>query len=211
MRAVGPHRRIQTSVARGGRWQPPLDCVDGPAERAVAIGGRQSVLRVAFATVTTLFILLFLYANVPSAAYGQGTDLAPEQQRLVEDLEGKLIAPCCWTQTVSVHESQAAESVKMQLRSLAASGKNEDEIVDYMVGQYGEKILAAPRASGFNALAYILPVLAILAGAAGLTFAASKWSGGRKPTAEVPTSTREDQRTSDLNKRMEEELSSFDV
>src|SRR5660398_252085 len=182
VRAHGPHRRIQTSVARGGRWQPPLDCVDGPAERAVAIGGRQSVLRVAFATVTTLFILLFLYANVPSAAYGQGTDLAPEQQRLVEDLEGKLIAPCCWTQTVSVHESQ-----------------------------YAEKILAAPRASGFNALAYILPVLAILAGAAGLTFAASKWSGGRKPTAEVPTSTREDQRTSDLNKRMEEELSSFDV
>ena len=42
------------------------------------------------------------------------------------------------------------------------------QIEAYFVEQYGERVLGAPRAQGFNLLIYVLPAFAVSAGAAGV-------------------------------------------
>jgi cytochrome c-type biogenesis protein CcmH len=98
------------------------------------------------------------------AAMAAGADnrSATEKAREIED---NLIAPCCWSQPVSQHYSEVSEQIRQEVRAMVEAGKSRDEILDYYVAKYGERILATPRAKGFNALAYILPWAALALGA----------------------------------------------
>ena len=97
-----------------------------------------------------------------AAALGADNAQVDKKAREIED---NLIAPCCWTQPVSEHYSEVAEKIRKEVREMVAAGRGRDEILDYFVAQYGERILAAPRAKGFNRLVYILPWLALILGA----------------------------------------------
>jgi cytochrome c-type biogenesis protein CcmH len=92
---------------------------------------------------------------------GADTKSLEETEREIED---NLIAPCCWSQPVSKHPSEASDQIRQEVHAMLAAGKSRDEIFDYYVAKYGEKILAAPRARGFNALVYILPWAALALG-----------------------------------------------
>jgi cytochrome c-type biogenesis protein CcmH len=106
---------------------------------------------------------LLLLATL-SAAPASGAQTAPASEK-VREIEDRLIAPCCWTQPVSQHYSEVAETIRKEVREMVAAGKSRDEILDYYVSRYGERILASPRPKGFNALVYILPWVALVAGA----------------------------------------------
>ena len=97
-----------------------------------------------------------------AAALGADDAQVDKKAREIED---NLIAPCCWTQPVSEHYSEVAEKIRKEVHEMVAAGRSRDEILDYFVSQYGERILAAPRAKGFNGLVYILPWLALALGA----------------------------------------------
>lgn len=107
---------------------------------------------------TALIQILLLAAAVFAA------EEAPDSA-LVRDIEDHLIAPCCWTQPISQHESGVAEQMREEVRSMVAAGMGREEILDHFVAQYGERILATPRAEGFNRLVYILPWVALVFGA----------------------------------------------
>ncbi len=95
---------------------------------------------------------------------------APGPQALEQtarQLEAQLIAPCCWSQQVSVHQSAAADEIKQNIRVMLASGKTNQQILDFYVAEYGDRILAEPPARGFNASLYVLPWF-FLAGSVGL-------------------------------------------
>jgi cytochrome c-type biogenesis protein CcmH/NrfF len=83
----------------------------------------------------------------------------------VREIEDNLIAPCCWSQPVSQHYSEVAEQIRQEVSAMVEAGKSRDEIYDYYVAKYGERILATPRARGFNALVYIMPLGALALGA----------------------------------------------
>jgi cytochrome c-type biogenesis protein CcmH len=91
-----------------------------------------------------------------------GSTQADDEARTIED---NLIAPCCWSQSVSHHQSAAAEEIRKGVREMLAAGKSREEILDHFVSIYGERILATPRARGFNVLVYILPWVALILGA----------------------------------------------
>jgi cytochrome c-type biogenesis protein CcmH len=92
---------------------------------------------------------------------------ADEKQNAAKarEIEDNLIAPCCWSQPVSQHYSEAAEKIRNEVSAMVAAGKSRDEILDHFVSEYGERILAAPKPSGFNVIAYILPWAALILGA----------------------------------------------
>jgi cytochrome c-type biogenesis protein CcmH len=104
-------------------------------------------------------VILFLFSAVATL----GADKKQSDQ--VREIEDSLIAPCCWSQPVSQHYSEVAEQIRNEVQAMVASGKTRDEILDYYVAKYGERILATPRARGFNSLVYILPWAALIAGA----------------------------------------------
>ncbi|GAB4254722.1 MAG: hypothetical protein Kow00109_30030 [Acidobacteriota bacterium] len=103
---------------------------------------------------------------VPAAlvVWAGAVDLTPEQEKEAKAIENLLIAPCCWRQPVAVHYSQAADDVRAEIRQLLAQGLTRQEILDHFVAEYGPQILAKPKAEGFGATAYYLPVLFLLAG-----------------------------------------------
>jgi cytochrome c-type biogenesis protein CcmH len=84
-------------------------------------------------------------------------------EREARDIETMLIAPCCFMQQVSVHQSPAADEVRRDVRSRLAAGQSRQQILDAYVGRYGKRILAEPPASGFDRLLYAAPVVAFLA------------------------------------------------
>jgi len=94
---------------------------------------------------------------------------APQDSALegkAREIEGKLMAPCCWTQVVSQHYSGAADEIRRDVRRMLAAGMTEPQILDAYVEKYGERILASPRAVGFNATVYILPWVSLALGLA---------------------------------------------
>ncbi len=84
-------------------------------------------------------------------------------EREAKQLEAKLMAPCCWAQQVSLHQSPAADDIKQTIRTLLAEGKTSEQILDIYVAQYGDRILAEPPARGFSRLIYVAPWVFLVA------------------------------------------------
>jgi cytochrome c-type biogenesis protein CcmH len=95
-----------------------------------------------------------------------GPDAAALEKQ-AKTIEAMLIAPCCWSQQVSLHQSPAADEIKRTVRRLLADGKTQQQILDQYVAEYGDRILAEPPARGFSAALYVAPWL-FLAGSIGL-------------------------------------------
>jgi len=100
-------------------------------------------------------------------------------EKKAREIEATLIAPCCWRQPLNAHESPEANSMKREIRRLLADGKTEKQIQDRYVAIYGERILTAPRASGFNLMAYLGPALALLFGAGVVGMVVRRWKNRR--------------------------------
>lgn len=90
--------------------------------------------------------------------------LTPEQEAIARRLDGMFMAPCCFANTLAEHHSPLAGELRQEIRTMLASGATETQIADAFVAKYGERILAAPTAQGFNLLAWILPGIVIAAG-----------------------------------------------
>lgn len=59
---------------------------------------------------------------------------------------------------------QVSPSMHRDVLALAAGGYSAQEILDAFVGVYGERVLMAPPAEGFNLLGWIAPFVALAAG-----------------------------------------------
>ena len=66
------------------------------------------------------------------------------------------MAPCCWSGTVADHGNSQMEE---EIVKLVGEGKTKEEISIYFVSIYGERILAKPKAEGFNLLVWIMPLM----------------------------------------------------
>jgi cytochrome c-type biogenesis protein CcmH len=98
------------------------------------------------------------------AAISFGADSTPNSVK-AREIEDSLIAPCCWSQPVSQHDSEISQQIRNEVSAMVAAGKSRDEILDIYIARYGERILVTPRAKGFNTLVYILPWAALPLGA----------------------------------------------
>ena len=121
------------------------------------IPGRKSGSKLPHSKAMLCILLLWAMAS-----FGAETKQAADKAREIED---NLIAPCCWSQPVSQHDSEIAQQIREEVSSMVAAGKSRDEILDYYVSKYGERILVTPRVKGFNTLAYVLPWAALPIGA----------------------------------------------
>jgi cytochrome c-type biogenesis protein CcmH len=111
------------------------------------------------------------------------TPFAREQHPTQTELEGELVCPTCHT---TLDQSNAAVALRMKqfVRTRIAAGDTKSEIKDQLVAQFGKGVLAAPEQSGFDLLAWVLPIAGLLAGAGVLTVLAWRWT--RRPEDELP-------------------------
>src|SRR6266496_748018 len=105
---------------------------------------------------------------------------ASERHPTLNELEGEVMCPICNT-TLDQSSSPAARQIEAFISRRVAAGDTKSEIKDRLVAEYGQQILAAPPKSGFNLLAWLLPIGGVLAGAVVLGALAWRWSRAREP------------------------------
>ncbi len=110
------------------------------------------------------WLMLGIVVLVAFAACVQEDDLTPDQRAYTLDRE--LMCPVCDGQTIDQSHAQIAVDMKQIVREKIAEGESNEEIRDYFVARYGEVVLAAPEASGFNLIVWLMP--AVIAGGGGL-------------------------------------------
>lgn len=120
-------------------------------------------------------------------------------------LEAQLMAPCCWSQTVDVHHSPAADAMRAEIRTLIDAGRTDGEIRARFVEEYGTRILVVPPAEGVGAALYVTPALVLIVSAGALGLLVRRFTrAGRTadPAAPLPDAS--------LATRLDDELSAMD-
>src|SRR6478735_8825654 len=74
-------------------------------------------------------------------------------------IEGRLMAPCCWTQTIDIHDSPIALSMRHEIRRRLRNGEQPEAIQASFVDRYGSKIMAVPNGNHLKNLAIGLSVV----------------------------------------------------
>ena len=141
-------------------------------------------------------VLLLALAVVPAA-------VASEQHPTQAELEGELVCPTCHT-TLDQSNAPVALRMKQFVRGRIAAGDTKSEIKDQLVAQFGKGVLAAPEQSGFDLLAWLLPLVGLVGGALVLAVLAWRWSRRREPRGGSPALSPA------LERRVDEELARFD-
>jgi cytochrome c-type biogenesis protein CcmH len=127
----------------------------------------------------------------------------PKPRASQADLEGEIMCPVCST-TLDQSDSPIARRMKADIARRIAAGQSKQQIKNELVAEFGQKVLAAPPAKGFNLLAWILPFVALFGGALVLGLLAWRWSRTREPSP--PTA----RLSPALERRVDEELTRFD-
>jgi cytochrome c-type biogenesis protein CcmH len=62
-------------------------------------------------------------------------------------LEERVLAPCCWRQSLRDHESELASSLRAEISARLRAEESASAIEDDLVRRYGERIRALPAES----------------------------------------------------------------
>ena len=136
-----------------------------------------------FVLVVAILLVVRLAANAqqPTARQaGANASLTTAADSSLEArtsaLASQLRCPVCQGLSIQDSPSDLARSMRSLVRDQLAEGKSPDEVRAYFVARYGEWILLAPSAHGFNLLAYAAPMIVILGGAALIVVAVRRWT-----------------------------------
>ena len=129
------------------------------------------------------FAVAFLIVLVASAQ-GGGTGTATPND--VNRVAKQLYCPVCPNTPLDVCETQACQDWRELIRQKLSTGESDQQIVNYFVAQYGQRVLAQPTAKGFNLLVWLMPAIVLIAGLAALVVILRSWVAKR--IARVPVS-----------------------
>lgn len=126
-------------------------------------------------------------------------------------LLGRLVAPCCWTQTLDVHGGAAPDGFRAEIHARLLAGETPKSIEDDFVSRYGRAVLAEPKDSPLPFVTLGLGAAAVAA--AGLLAAAlRRWvrrgsAGGGEvaPAPKLPVQSRDA-----WDERLDDELRALD-
>lgn len=146
------------------------------------------------ALVTTLLLATFI------VALAQGKTPTDDE---VNAIAKKLYCPVCPNTPLDVCETKACEDWRAQIRDELASGWTEQQILDYFVAQYGERVLAEPQRRGFTSLVWMLPVIGVLLGVVVVWQVLKMW---KKDHLQVPVRTSVSNISPEIMAKIEKEL-----
>jgi cytochrome c-type biogenesis protein CcmH len=120
------------------------------------------------------------------------------------DLEDELVCPTCKT-TLDQSDAPVARRMKAYVADRVRACASKQEIKDELVAQFGRGVLAEPPRSGFDLLAWALPVGGVLMAALAVGALAWRWTRARDdldgPEPELDP---------ELERRVDAELARFD-
>lgn len=136
---------------------------------------------------------------------------AAEKKSPMRQITDDIICPCSCGEVLTGCTCETAVEMRAYVEKSLKAGQSKGDITRALVAQYGEVVLGAPRAKGFNLVVWVAPFLATLGGFAVAFFLLRRWAGRRPPAApagETPfqTAGSAEQDLEALRARAEEEL-----
>jgi cytochrome c-type biogenesis protein CcmH len=152
-----------------------------------------------------------LVVLVAALVVGVPAALASESHPTLAELEGELMCPTCKT-PLDQSDAPAATRIRHFVADRIAAGDTKSQILDKLVVQFGPEVLAAPPKRGFDLLAWLLPLGALLGGAVVVGVFAWRWSRAREPALAggAPEQNGRASLEPDLERRLDEELARFE-
>ncbi|MDQ3662441.1 MAG: cytochrome c-type biogenesis protein CcmH [Actinomycetota bacterium] len=129
-------------------------------------------MRVVAAAATCLLLL----ASPAAAA-------APED--VANDISNEIMSPYC--DGVTLHDCPSREALELRdrIEAWVSEGQSRAQIMAHLEQEFGAGIRAVPPAEGTGFVAWLPPVVALSAGAAGAWAIVRKWSRRTRPASPV--------------------------
>jgi cytochrome c-type biogenesis protein CcmH len=94
----------------------------------------------------------------------------------VHDVASQLRCPVCQGESVADAPSMLAQQMRSVIRSQLAAGKSKQQVIDYFLSRYSaQDIVWSPPWQGFTLLAWLVPIVLLLAGLVLLVFIWRDW------------------------------------
>lgn len=135
-----------------------------------------------------LVVGLLLGLLIVSVASAQGGGTGSATPNDVNRVAKQLYCPVCPNTPLDVCETQACQDWRELIRQKLSAGESDQQIVNYFVAQYGQRVLAQPTAKGFNLLVWLMPAIVLIAGLVALVVILRSWAARRIARAPVSVS-----------------------
>jgi cytochrome c-type biogenesis protein CcmH len=137
----------------------------------------------------TAILVALMSVGVVTDAWAQTPSSAREAQRApsvtqadsaldasTRELAAQLRCPVCQGLSIQDSPSELAQQMRDVVRQQLHDGQSPDQVKQFFVARYGQWILMAPPASGFNWLVYALPAVALIGGIALVVVLVRRWT-----------------------------------
>lgn len=159
------------------------------------------VRNIKYAAVFAIAAFIFVALAFASAVYAQGSTPTDDE---VNKVAKELYCPVCENIPLDACPTEACRQWREQIREMLSEGKSEQEIIDYFAVTYGERAVGNPRD---KVKAYLVPIIAILAGAAVFVSVLRAWQKPKTVESASPADDAQPSRNQDdYMARIEEEL-----
>ena len=124
---------------------------------------------IGWALVVAVFVGLIGYGSTQTA--GPQT-----QEDRVDNITSKVACPICDGESVFESRNAASRAIRNEVDQLVRSNELTDEqILMRIENTYGREVMLVPESSGFDAVAWIAPIVVFLIAAIGLIAAFVRW------------------------------------
>ena len=110
---------------------------------------------------------------------------AETSEERVKRLEDSVLAPCCYREPVSRHQSEIAINMRLEITKWVSAGKTDEQILHEYVNRYGSKVMVDPRTRP-AAWIWWVPWLTLAAGAILILLLLKRWRSA--PPNSIPPS-----------------------
>jgi cytochrome c-type biogenesis protein CcmH len=120
-------------------------------------------------------LLVFVIAGFLAVGASRATGPQTPDDRI--DAIGRRVAcPVCDGESVFESQNSASRAIRNQVGELVAENDLSDaEIIAFIETRYGAEVLLVPRATGFDALVWVLPAVGLVCGIAALAVVFRRW------------------------------------
>jgi cytochrome c-type biogenesis protein CcmH len=131
------------------------------------------------------------------------------QETSAKYVQGRLLAPCCYQQTLDIHESELATELRVEIAARVTRGEPAAAIEDDMVARYGERVRAVPKGTEPRGVITTLGSLLLLVTLVLMLVLVRRWSR-RGSTVDAGAQRARPVRGDTLDERLDAELRALD-
>ena len=120
----------------------------------------------------------------------------PALESRARALSRELRCMVCQNQSIDDSDAPLARDLRVLVRERLTTGDSDSQVVDFLVARYGEFVLLKPRFAWHNAVLWLTPVAALVAGAVAMLVAVRRRRVAR--TAAAPLTPDEERRLAEV-------------